>query len=234
MSEPAKASGMERRLIIAISIVIGTTLLVGAIQGKLTRRWGMSADVTALGAQLESLSTDAVVDGQGGEWQMTENSRLEPVVIDVLECVGHIKRTYVHRQTGESVNVAVMLGPPGPIAVHTPEVCYSSQNYRFEQSRERVEISTAGGRSDSFWSLTLGAKDPGDNRLRVYYAWTSGGPWQASERPRFEFSGRSCLYKIQLASLAPPAGAPESKDGCRRFLEAFIPALDRALLKAEL
>jgi hypothetical protein len=228
MSEPFATEDRARRLMIVASAVIGTTLLVGAIQGKLSRRWGVPADVTTLGERLESLPGNDLV-GKDGPWQLAENSRLEPAIANILECVGHLKRTYVHRQTGETVNVAVMLGPPGPIAVHTPEICYSARDYKFEHARERVEVPTVEGRTDAFWALTLDAKNPGDNRLRVYYAWTVGGPWQASERPRFQFSGQPCLYKIQLACPAPSVGSTETGDACRRFLEAFVPALDRVL-----
>lgn len=213
----------QRRTMITLSAVVAATVLVGGIQGKLSRRWGVAPDVLALGQELESLVGDV------GDWQLVENSRLEPAVINILECVGHLKRTYSHRQTGESVTVAVMLGPPGPIAVHTPEICFSSRNYRMNESRERVELATAPDRTDSFWSLTFDAKNAGDDRLRVYYAWTTGRPWQASEHPRFQFSGQPCLYKIQLSCPVPAGGTSEATDSCRRFLEAFVPVLDRVL-----
>ena len=228
MSEQTVIEGRPRRLLIVVSAVIGTTLLVGAIQGKLSRRWGMPAEVSVWGERLESLPGDV------GPWQLSENSRLGSEVVDVLECVGHLKRTYVHRQTGESVDVAVTVGPAGPIAVHTPEVCYSAQNYQVERSRERVELPTADGRTDAFWAVTLDSKHSGEHPIRVYYAWTAGGPWQASERPRFQFSGKPCLYKIQLTCPAPTGSSTETGDACRRFLEAFVPALDRVLPSEEL
>jgi hypothetical protein len=122
-----------------------------------------------------------------------------------------------------------MLGPPGPISVHTPEVCFSSRNFRINEARELVELATTPDRTDAFWSLTFDARDAGQERLRVYYAWTTGRPWQASGSPRFQFSGQPCLYKIQLSCPAPVSGGSETSDSCRRFLEAFVPVLDHVL-----
>ena len=60
--------------------------------------------------------------------------------VEMLECTGNIVRTYENQRTGEVVSVFVIVGPAGPIAVHTPEICYSSQNYKSRDTRQQVAI----------------------------------------------------------------------------------------------
>ena len=68
--------------------------------------------------------------------------QMSTAVIEMLQCAGYISRVYVNQLTGENVRVALLLGPPGPIAVHTPEICFSAQDYRQEESRKRVAIGS--------------------------------------------------------------------------------------------
>ena len=48
----------RRRTVIAVLTVVGTTVIVGVIQGKLSRRWGLAPDLLAVGQRLESFATE--------------------------------------------------------------------------------------------------------------------------------------------------------------------------------
>jgi hypothetical protein len=223
MTTPLTPQTPRRGTIIAFLAVVTATLLVGVIQGKLSRRWGLAPDLLAVVARLESFGANF------GDWELSESSRLEPGVIEMLECAGHLRQTYVHRKTGQAVNVAVMLGPPGPIAVHTPEICFSSRAHQQDGERQKVQIHGRGGRADELWVVNFQPKNSTADHLRVYYGWTTDGAWQASPHPRFQFSGQPWLYKIQLATVLP-AGVDASKtDAVRDFLLDFLPALNAVL-----
>ena len=112
-------------------------------------------------------------------------------------------RQYENRKTGEIVTVAVLLGPAGPISVHTPDVCYSSQDYTVLGAPEQTRFGGGEGSQDELWSTSLRSTSLTAGNLRVYYGWSTGGPWSAPGDARFAFAGQPYLYKIQVAGPLP-------------------------------
>jgi hypothetical protein len=214
---------------LSIVLALALTLACGVLYGRLSNRWGPSADVRAAAAKLES------IPGRFGDWKLKSREELGQSAVEMLQCVGHVSRVYVHQLTGETVRMVVLLGPPGPIAVHTPEVCLSSQDYRQEEARRRLAVGdAAGGAEDAFWSLMFRAKTLRGDLLRVCYGWSTGGRWLASDGPRYAFAGRPYLYKIQLESPLPPWAKEQTRDPCRRFLADFVPATRQCFVEPAL
>jgi hypothetical protein len=213
----------KRRLPITIAAVLLATIAGGVLHGRLSQRWGAPPDLVALAAKFDKLPADI------GPWRLESSGDLEPEVQKVLQCAGHVKRTYIHANTGEVVTVAVMLGPHGPIAVHTPEICYSSRDFAIAKPRERIELPATGSAKNELWSMNFNSREVTGGQLSVWYAWTTGNGWVASESPRFEFSGEPWLYKIQVASQVNSSPSVAAKDPCREFLEAFLPVLQACL-----
>jgi hypothetical protein len=151
-------------------------------------------------------------------WHLVRETELSKSATEMLQCKGSVRRIYENNKTGDHVSVVVLLGPSGPIAVHTPEICYSSRDYRIERDRVACELNDG----DQLWDLRLKANDDRNLPLRVMYGWTNNGKWQATEQPRFTFGGRPMLYKIQLAG---PVPVSEDKDACKEFLAVFLPSL---------
>lgn len=210
---------------IAMAACMGAvTIFGGVIHGRLTHRWGIPADLVALGRRLEELPLDM------GPWKLQEKQELGNDALAMLSPTGYVNRVYVHRGTGESVNVFVIVGRAGPIANHTPEICYSSRNYSIARQRQVAQLERPDGTQDEFWYLTFEHRMLTGDHLRVYYAWSTGERWSAAENQRLAFSGQPFLYKIQLAGYVPAAYANiEAKDPCRSFLSYFLPALQDAL-----
>ena len=129
----------------------------------------------------------------------------------------------------ETVNVAVLLGPTGPMAAHTPDICYSGRDYSIDQRRQHAKIRPEVVPDETFWMLTLRSKDIHGNLLRVYYGWRREGAWVAPKHARFALSGRPYIHKIQLACPLPIESALEDTDPGREFLKAFLPVADRIL-----
>ncbi len=84
--------------------------------------------------------------------------------------------------------------------MHTPEICYSSREYDLLGDRKAVTVKDNDGVEHTFWQTEFKSQRPGGAGLRVYYAWTNGGPWTASASPRFEFALKPWLVKLQLAA----------------------------------
>jgi hypothetical protein len=197
--------------LIAGGLILSSTL-VGIVHGRLTNRWGVQPDMKEAARRLEN--TPLEVEG----WQLVSEAELGQTVVEMLQCKGSLNRVYKSVKTGDYVSFVVLLGPPGPIAVHTPEICYSSRDYRIEKDRS----AWLANDTDQLWDLGLKAKNEREAPLRVLYGWTSDGEWKATDDPRFAFAGQPMLYKIQLAG--PPAKG-EGQDACKDFLTAFLPLL---------
>lgn len=201
------------------------SLVSGLAQGRLTHRWGPPADMRAAARRFEQIPTEF------GQWRLRRTRPIPAPVVAALQCAGYVNGVWEHRRTGAVVRAFVLLGPAGPTAVHTPEVCYSSRDYQTAEPPARISLTAADGTRHEFWAMTLRGPDVHADLLRVCYAWSDGGAWEAPSHPRFRYGGAPMLYKIQLAAHRPPGIAPERRDACRDFLQAFVPALERSLLR---
>jgi hypothetical protein len=206
-------------VLLAVSITIGT----GFVKDRLSGRWGPRFDMTGAAQRFES------VPESFGDWRQVEAPPMEESVVRMLECKGYVNRVYVNSETRARVHVAVMLGPPGPIAVHTPEVCYSSRDYKIRAPREEVDLSINDD-DYSFWKIAFEPKKDENHSLLVYYAWNNGQGWSASSSPRFEYGGSSHLYKIQLAVVVPQQATSKADDPCENFLTDFLPELNQTIV----
>ncbi len=178
---------------------------------------------------------EGVPDSFGGtrndRWRKKSTDELTPDTLAMLECTGHLSRTYENRRTGEIVHVFVIVGPAGPISAHTPELCMSAQNYTSRNQRERVAIAGKQEQDDQFWALSFKTKNVREDLLRVYYGWTASKCWTAPDDTRFGFVGLPYLYKLQVSSEMPAGTDLKTNDACREFLTDFLSVIRRHLLE---
>jgi Protein of unknown function (DUF3485) len=201
---------------VLILVGIGITLVTGVVCGRVSQRWGAAPDLVAAGAHLKSLPV------QIGSWQLLEEEEMGAAEIQILSCAGYVNRKYIDRRTGDTVSLAIYVGPSGPIAVHTPEVCYPSRDYTAEGTRERVEFVGSNGTNHALWNTTFRSNNAIGERQSVFYGWLADEVWTASESPRFAFAGRPMLFKLQIAAPMPPKDAAEQRDPCRAFLQELL------------
>lgn len=203
-------------VLILAAVLLAVTLATGVVHGTRTNRWGPQPDLVAAAKLLEE------TPDQVAGWHRLPSEDLDPRVSEMLQCRGSLCRVYEHAETGERVSVFVLLGPAGPIAVHTPEICYSSKDYRIVEDRQRWPINE----HEDLWDLRLKRNDLSETPLRVVYGWTNDRQWHATDWPRFAYGGRPLLYKLQMAG---PVPGNENQDACRDFLNAFLPLLQKHL-----
>jgi hypothetical protein len=209
MNDTQKTSN---RFKIAVAIAIALSCTSALAHGWLDGRWGNQPDLVQRAAQLQQLP-DTI-----GDWVLLEERELADNAASMLRCYGYNHTVYQNTRTGKSITMAVLFGPRGPIAVHTPEICYSGQGVQSAGGRSRVVID--GKKPQTIWKVSFLSKVDAQPELDVYYAWSDGGPWQAAEQPRFWLT--EDLYKIQIAG--PPAVAGEPSE-CEQFLEQLFPLL---------
>jgi len=206
--------------LVCVSIGLIMILFGGAAHGLLSNRWGVAEDIQSLGKQLNAIPMSI------GPWKCDEEGVLDQRVLDILEANGYISRVYVHQSTGEAVNVFMVFGPKGPIAVHTPEVCYSARAVNQTEERQAVPCDY-DGKDGTIWKLGFETNTIDKRKMSVYYGWTEGGPWQAANSPRFWRT--DFLYKIQTSCQA----TGKKEDSTDEFFKAFMPEARKVMRKVE-
>lgn len=214
------------RFWLAIALVALITCGSALLAGNYTDRWGPPAALREAAARVDRLPA------QVGSWELQAAQPLPEQSVEMLQCAGHTSRTYRHRETGQIVNMFVIVGPPVPTAVHTPEICYSSRDYSIVNRREKVALPTPKYPDATVWELTMQGNDVRADVLHVAYAWNAGDGWRASDSPRYGFSGKPYLYKLQVAGILD-SSKQDQAEPCRAFLSELLPLLDDILLSSK-
>ncbi|MGA2255245.1 MAG: exosortase-associated EpsI family protein [Thermoguttaceae bacterium] len=216
--------------VLSLATVTALTLVTGVLEGRIRNRWGPSETMLAAAKKLEDVPTK-FGGPDNDRWQLQSSDPMSDNTLEILECTGYLQRTYANPRTGDVVSVFVIVGPAGPIAVHTPEICFSSQDYKTRDTRQPVVIADPKGQDDQFWALTFKTKSVPEDLLRIYYAWGTGNRWSAANDARFAFAGWPYLYKIQLASRLPAGTDLKTDDTCQKFLKDFVPVMRQYLVE---
>lgn len=208
-------------------LLLGTAA-TGYVQGRITNRWGARPS-----AQQAADLLKQPLPQEAGSWRLEEESELPPAAARMLQYPTCVNRSYVHQQTGDRVRMFVLVGHPGPVSVHTPEVCYSSQDYSIAADRAKVVIETDGQHSHEFWELPLKPKHALHHEpLRVFYAWSTGSRWEAAAQPRFGYGGLPHLYKLQIAVETNAGSKAKDFDPGQDFLRCFLDQLQSRMVEA--
>ena len=210
-----------KKWFMGIGCALGLILLGGVAHGVLSNRWGVSENIQALGSQLNSIPMEI------GPWKCSEEGKLEDrVIYGILEASGYISRVYVHQSTAEAINVFLVFGPKGPVAVHTPEICYSARAVTQTSERQAVPADY-DGKDGQLWKLGFESNTIDKRKMSVYYGWTDGGAWQAAKSPRFWRT--DYLYKIQTSCQA----VGKKEDSTDEFFRVFLPEVRKVIRKIE-
>lgn len=201
--------------LLALGVAVAITALSGWGYGRFSNRWGPPAELVEVGAKLREIPTAC------GQWKFVSSQDLSEDVREMLESTAEVTRVYVDDQTGEYVSMILVVGPVGPLSIHNPQICFPAQNYRPVDARTPVKIRDAKGTENTLWAATFASKGLEPVKIRVYWGWSTGGPWSAPNDARFAFGGAPHLYKIQCSCLAP-ASEPSAGDPSRRFLKDFL------------
>lgn len=204
------------------AVLVGT-LFGGWLHGRFETRWGADDLLAAAGKQLQQPLAE-----QHGNWRLVSETPFSSDVVQMLQCPAHINRRYMHQQTGDVVNVFLIVGPPGPTSVHRPEVCYGSQNYIITSGREPLTVVDRTQAKHSLWQVVMEPRKVDGVPLRVFYGWGTGNVWSATVEPRFAHAGEPYLYKIQLSS--PLNNANDEFNPCADFLSWFLPEIQMHLI----
>jgi hypothetical protein len=188
----------------------------GLVHGFWTDRWVPPADVARAAEQLDDMPLEI------GPWR---GHRVDVKPGEAGAGVaGCIQRRYENEHTGAAVSVALVCGRPGPVSIHTPEVCYGASGY-LVGSRQRVPV----GKGHLWKTDAVRTTATDEVRLRIYYGWHSSEGWVAPDDSRLTFPREKVLHKLYVVRELSPTG--EAKDEpCEDFLQELLPELQRTAL----
>jgi len=200
------------------------TALCGVAHGLKSDRWSVSHELQDATARVNQIPAEF------GDW-VGKESEIDRRSLDAASITGHVSRRYVNRLTGSSFGVLLVCGRPGPISVHTPDICYAGAGYAIAGSPATLSLTYGDPPrpAEVFWADFAKPDAAIPSRMRILWAWSTGGPWRAPENPRFAHASHRFLYKLYVIRDAPASGAPADDDAAVQFLKELFPVLDRAL-----
>jgi len=162
-----------------------------------------------------------------GTWSGVEES-LEPNIMEQARIQGYTLRRYTDEASGAVVSLLIVCGRPGPVSVHTPDVCYGGAGYQLEAEPKAVDIPGANPSARFRVGDFMKEGSTRIDRLRVFWAWTTGDAFSEPNRPRITYALYSYLYKIYVVrTVIGPSPAPED-DPSMDFLKVALPVLHEA------
>ena len=195
----------------------------GIAVGLWTNRWKASDD---LRQAVESLNQ---VPMKIGDWR-GENLPTDPEVMSVGRIDGFLSRVYRNQRTGQGLTLMIVCGRPGPISVHTPDVCFRGRGYVLDgdAKHENLAPATASAPAD-FWHGYFVNEGNVEGEEEAYWSWNATGTWQAPQNPRWTFAARRVLYKLYLVRGIGKRPAKDSRSAVNAFADVLLPVLQKSL-----
>jgi hypothetical protein len=194
-----------------------SVILTGICQGFLINRWG-EADA--------QIPADIPVDQLPlalGNWQ---GETIEKPTGPDSQNVAHFSRRYVNAVNGKTVLVALTWGRPGPVAVHTPDVCYGGNGFEIS-APFKYTPAFAAEPPQFFTSQFKRTTAAGSQCMRAFWAWNAGAGWQAPDNPRLSFARQARLVKVYFINDFTKENAPVDADPCLELMPLLLPEIQQ-------
>jgi hypothetical protein len=164
-----------------------------------------------------------------GPWQ-SESSEIAQKTLSQAEAQGHISRVYQKPNSPDSIKVLVLVGSPGAMGAHTPEVCYSGLGYQRIGKVEKIAVP--GEANSQLWTTLFEKPNERSFPLQVVWGHGVGGRWLASDTPRLDFATESLIFKVYVSrTKAPSRSTAAGDDELAAFLELFFQEFRRTFPK---
>jgi hypothetical protein len=204
---------MKMRIGTALTLAAVLTIVPALLAGHYLNRWGTTAELDAAAERLVKFPNEF------GPWKVAREG--EPLTKSVREELGiasYVTREYVNRDNGALVNLLIMVGKPGPLLRHPPNICYANRANRQVGDMTTFEVDTTKPSS----KFTVIEYEPptaiSSDRFLVVYAMSTGAEWSVPRFPRLEFGAAPKLYKVQMLS---PLNLPQDLETGRAALQIF-------------
>lgn len=213
---------MKRKFLPVGAVV--AVLLSGLVHGAWTGRWADDKDVSVPAARLPHLALTL------GDWQGTD---MEFDTRPVGPVAGYLYRRYVNQRTGAVATLSLAAGRPGPVSIHTPDVCYVASGFAAASKTRFAPTLAPSVPSPELWTAQFIRTNATEQKhLRVIWSWQAGGKWMVSETPRLAFARYPVLFKLHLVREMAHADEPLEDDPCVDLLRLLLPEFQKTVFPA--
>ena len=210
---------MKPALLLASLVVAALTIIPALFDGQRRFRWGEDSEVAELTKRLDQFPTEL------GEWKTSADVPVAQSAVDLLRPIKAINRIYVNSPRQLSAHVFVLLGPTGPTAAHTPEICFNARDYRLTDKPKMTRVDGDSGNDSECMSSKFQSRNAAGSFLNSWHAWTTDGTWEVPENPRFYFANNRYLFKVQVAISYD--GSEEEEN--QAVMDQFIADIEQSL-----
>jgi hypothetical protein len=182
------------------TIAVAVLVIAGAVvHGATTRRWQALSPDAERAARVHAVVV---------RYADTESAEM-PNDVPLKEASIATSRRYSSAAGGFAASTAIISGPPGAVATHTPDVCYSGNGYSTLRGPSRQTIDLPGGGQATYLVADFERKrETSVERYRVRWAWSTAGRWDAPDRARLAYMSEAELFKLYVVSPLPIEGTP--------------------------
>jgi hypothetical protein len=172
-----------------------------------------------------------------GPWEGVDH-KVDEKTLDVAGAVNHVSRTYTNTETGDTVDLWLVVGHSRDIGRHTPDVCYVSQGFSQDGTKQKHKIEVEGEAPATFYTARFRREDQAGVPTRVFWAWNAndkdskedgGQDWIAPDNQRLHFGNNTALYKMYFTARMPDRDQPVADNVSMEFAKVMLPAVNRAL-----
>ena len=211
--------------LLIVTTAIGATLYSGLLHGRIRHEFGLGQDLTEQVRLVTSLPSEfgQTEDGRPAWIRDGDPKPMAVEVVEMLECAGHYQAAYRSTLHPEwLVQLLVMVGPSGPLLIHSPDVCYPASGNTFLSGPEFLKVQTASGRNQALQVMMFKQGKLEGRKVRVGFAFSEGGVWGSPQNARREYAGAPFLYKLQLHTTLPSDyQLTEDQDPLAEFMRHF-------------
>lgn len=171
-----------------------------------------------------------------GAWVGVDN----PVTDETLNTAGavsHVSRTYTNQQTGDKVDVWLVVGHARDISRHTPDICYPSQGFAMDGTQLKQPITPDGSTEEANFHTARFKKESalgtGGPLVRVFWAWNPNEgdekQWVAPDSSRLAFGNNRALYKLYFTSAMKDREESVTDNTAYKFAKMMLPIVNKTL-----
>jgi exosortase/archaeosortase family protein len=211
----------------AIPLLVGMAFVIasGIVDGLQTNRWRTSQQLRLAVSRLDRVPLAI------GDWR----GRAEPIdprETTAAELDGCLLQRYENLRTGRAITLVLVCGRPGPVSLHSPEICYPGAGLEMAQGAP-AKVAVPGGRRGKqaeFLRADFEQERSFPHEcLRIAWSWKGTGPWSVPTQPRITFASQPFLYKLYLVYRPGWDTEQAEDDSFSDFLQRLLPELDQAL-----
>jgi hypothetical protein len=189
----------------------------------MSERWGIFPELEASASRLENLPLDIA------DWKGQEGEKMDARMKKAAGSVGDLHRVYTSSTQKEPVTLDIVCGRPRDMFSHTPERCYPAAGFERGGTQDKTTIDGVEG---EFFTNTYIKSDPsGTTNLRIYWAWTPDGAWEAPDDFKWKLGAQRALFKLYVMVPVTNREQGTDRNAAAEFIRVLIPELRKTLFQ---